>query len=157
MDGESCAASALAHYRVDVDTPPDTVPLFVYGSLRPGMALWHLLRDEVLGSSPAWVRGRLRWHRSMEYPLLTIDDDDEGDAPLVRGELLSLRPGDAVNRVIVDEELLYGYDARWLTVTAARGKAGPDASSEALVLVWNRRTDLGPEIEGGDYAAVSDR
>lgn len=144
---------------VDVDTPPDTVPLFVYGSLRPGMALWHLVRDEVVASTPGWVRGRLHWHRSMEYPLLTIGDGDERDARPVRGELLSLRPGDAVNRVIVDEELLYGYEARWLpvTVTVAGADGGMDASAEALVLVWNRPTDLGPEIESGDYAAAGGR
>ncbi len=126
--------------------PPTTVPLFVYGSLRPGMALWPMLRDHVVRSEPASVRGRLFWHSSMEYPVLTIGTGADASC---HGELLLLRPGDEVNRVIVDEELLYGYDARWVRVRTRTGL------EEAVVLVWNRDTDLGPEIVGGDYTIVA--
>ncbi len=134
--------------------PSETVPLFVYGSLRPGMTLWSALQDDVLVSRPAAVRGRLHWHTSMEWPVLTTGSADDG---WVTGELLDLRPGDAVNRVIVDEEVLYGYDARWMPVRLGRQGDG-DGEREAIVLVWNRDTDLGPAIPGGDYAhALAER
>ena len=132
-----------------MSSPPSSVPLFVYGSLRPGMALWPAIRDHVRECAPATLRGRLLWHSGGEWPLLVCDPDDVG---VVRGELLLLEPGDAVNRVIVDEELLYGYDARWLPVTTDAGTV------DALVLVWSRTDERGPEIAGGDYASVvSDR
>ncbi|WP_137843211.1 gamma-glutamylcyclotransferase [Microbacterium sp. 2FI] len=125
--------------------PHSTVPLFVYGSLRPGMALWSAISAHVVDSTTATVRGRLHWHVGMEWPLLVLADDELG---VVHGDLLSLVPGDAVNRVIVDEELRYGYDARWLPVSTDAGEV------EALVLVWSRDDECGPEIAGGDYASA---
>jgi gamma-glutamylcyclotransferase (GGCT)/AIG2-like uncharacterized protein YtfP len=115
----------------------------VYGSLRPGMPLWPAVRDSVIDRRPATARGRLHWHEGGEWPLLC-----EGDGA-VRGDLLMLAPGDAVSRVIVDEELLYGYDARWLPVSTDEGDV------LALVLVWPRSTELGPEIPDGDYPAAA--
>lgn len=124
--------------------PPATVPLFVYGSLRPGMALWGAIEAHVVESRPASAAGRLHWHEGREWPLLLV-----GGTARVRGDLLSLRPGDEVNRVIVDEELLYGYDARWLPVVTEDG-----AEVEALVLVWPRESELGPRIDDGDFATA---
>lgn len=128
-----------------VTFPPPAVPLFVYGSLRPGMALWREISDHVIDSRPATLRGKLFWHVGMEWPLLVVDGETAGT---VRGDLLSLAPGDPINRVIVDEELLYGYDARWMPVMTEHGER------DALVLVWPRALELGPEIEGGDFAAA---
>ena len=130
---------------VDVRFPPATVPLFVYGSLRPGMALWPVISAHVTGARPASIAGRLHWHEGGEWPLLLVGRDAEHTR--VRGELLSLTPGDAVNRVIVDEELLYGYDAVWMPVELDDGPV-----REALVLVWNRSSGIGEPIDGGDYA-----
>ena len=124
--------------------PPATVPLFVYGSLRPGMALWSAIASFVDGSRPARIAGRLHWHEGGEWPLLLPGGTDQ-----VRGDLLFLRPGDEVNRVIVDEELLYGYDARWMPVATDDGE-----QIAALVMVWPRGTELGPAIPGGDFAAA---
>jgi gamma-glutamylcyclotransferase (GGCT)/AIG2-like uncharacterized protein YtfP len=129
-----------------VTFPPPAVPLFVYGSLRPGMALWEAIRAHVIRSRPATLRGRLFWDAGGEWPVLVLGDDGAG---LVRGELLSLQPGDEVNRVIVDEELLYGYDARWLPVATDEGEL------DALVLVWNRPDGLGPEIAHGDFVRAT--
>ena len=129
-------------------SPPSAVPLFVYGSLRPGMALWNEISEHVLESRPAALRARLFWDAGGEWPVLVLDDDATG---LVHGELLSLRPGEAVNRIIVDEELLYGYDARWMRVVAGGREV------EALVLVWNRAEGLGPEIADGDFARAAGR
>jgi gamma-glutamylcyclotransferase (GGCT)/AIG2-like uncharacterized protein YtfP len=126
-----------------VTFPSVEIPLFVYGSLRPGMALWSEIEPHVSAARPASVEGALHWHEGGEWPLLVA-----GGPGRVRGELLSLRHGDEVNRVIVDEELRYGYDARWLPVVLEDG-----AVVEALVLVWPRRTELGPPIPGGDFAA----
>ncbi|MHC2999367.1 hypothetical protein OB08_09290 [Microbacterium sp. HJ5] len=112
------------------------------------MELWPAISAHVVESRAATVRGRLHWHAGGEWPLLLLDVDGHGGAGMVRGELVWLTPGDEVNRVIVDEELLYGYDARWLPVTTDAGE------TEALVLVWNRRDEVGPEIAGGDYAAA---
>jgi gamma-glutamylcyclotransferase (GGCT)/AIG2-like uncharacterized protein YtfP len=130
---------------VVVSFPPATVPLFVYGSLRPGMALWSAIEPHVVDQRPASVAGRLHWHVGGEWPLLRY-----GGPGRVRGDLLSLRPGDEVNRVIVDEEVLYGYDARWLTVATHAGEV------EAVVLVWPRETELGPLIPDGDFATAVD-
>lgn len=128
--------------------PTSHVPLFVYGSLRPGMALWHLISDHVIDSIPASVAGRLWWHDGGAWPLLTLDDG-EGR---VHGELLRLRPGDAVNRVIIDEEVLYGYEARWLPIDVGGSESDSAVPSEALVMVWNRSTERGAEITGGDFS-----
>lgn len=141
----SDAASALLTTVDAVTFPPPAVPLFVYGSLRPGMALWEAISEHVIESRPATLCGRLFWDSGGEWPVLVLDDA----AGLVHGELLSLRPGDAVNRVIVDEELLYGYDARWLPVVTDAGE------QEALVLVWNRPDGLGPEIAHGDFTRAT--
>ena len=128
-----------------VTLPPPAVPLFVYGSLRPGMALWEAISEHVIESRPATLRGRLFWDAGGEWPVLVLDDA----AGLVHGELLRLGPGDAVNRVIVDEELLYGYDACWRPVTTDAGE------ERALVLVWNRTDGLGPEIGHGDFVRAT--
>jgi gamma-glutamylcyclotransferase (GGCT)/AIG2-like uncharacterized protein YtfP len=125
--------------------PPPAVPLFVYGSLRPDMALWGAISEHVIEAHPATLRGRLFWDAGGEWPVLVLDDA----GGVVHGEVLSLRPGDAVNRVIVDEELRYGYDARWLPVATDAGER------EALVLVWNRATGLGPEIPHGDFVRAT--
>lgn len=127
----------------------ESIPLFVYGSLRPGGDLWESIEPHVIEARPAIVPGRLVWHEGMQWPLLLPD------APLaetVRGDLLTLRPGDAVNRVIVDEEILYGYDVRWVTVLAA--PEGEAVEVRALVFVWNRDDQIGPDIIGGDFSAA---
>ena len=123
--------------------PTDYIPLFVYGSLRPGMALWPEIRDHVESAEHATVRGRLVWHSGGEWPLLL-----EGDE-LVQGDLLQLSPGAAANTIMVDEELRYGYDARWLPVTLRDG-----TRIDALVFVWPRDSELGAPIPGGDYVAA---
>jgi gamma-glutamylcyclotransferase (GGCT)/AIG2-like uncharacterized protein YtfP len=127
-----------------VSFPASTVPLFVYGSLRLGGALWSEIAEHVDEVRPASVAGRLHWHAGGEWPLLV-----EGTGR-VRGDLLALRPGEAVSRVIVDEELRYGYDARWLPVTLEDG-----AEVEAIVLVWPRATELGAGIPTGDFLRAS--
>ena len=123
--------------------PTDVIPLFVYGSLRPGMALWPEIRDHVVTAEPATVHGRLVWHSGGEWPLLLEGND------LVQGDLLHLQPGAAANAIIVDEELRYGYDARWLKVTLRDG-----SEVDALVFVWPRLSEVGALIRGGDYVAA---
>lgn len=130
-----------------MEFPRPTIPLFVYGSLRPGMALWPEIRDAVVSASPATVAGRLHWHEGGEWPLLLLAE--HGDPSRVLGEVLHLAPGDTVNRVIVDEELRYGYEARWLPAS------GDDGVREALALVWNRTDAVGPAIPDGDYVAAT--
>lgn len=146
-----------------MDFPPRLIPLFVYGSLRPGMALWPEIRDAVTGTRPASVAGRLHWHAGMEWPLLLLPDGDAAH-PRVHGEILLLAPGARANRVIVDEELLYGYEARWLTasvddvVSGAHDPGPGPEGTEVLALVWNRGDAVGPAIPHGDYTrAVAGR
>lgn len=127
-----------------VSFPSATVPLFVYGSLRPGMALWSAIEVHVEHARPASVAGRLHWHIGGEWPLLV-----GGGSGRVRGDLLALRPGNDVNRVIVDEELRYGYDARWAPVLTDDGE-----EVEALVLLWPRESEVGPPIPDGDFAGA---
>lgn len=124
--------------------PSPTVPLFVYGSLRPGMELWSAIEAHVDHVTPASAAGRLHWHVGGQWPLLV-----SGGSGRVRGDLLALRPGDEVNRVIVDEELRYGYDARWVRVLTDDGD-----EVEALVLLWPRTSEVGPLIAGGDFAGA---
>ncbi len=125
------------------------MPLFVYGSLRPGGELWASIEPHVIEARPAIVPGRLVWHEGMQWPLLLAEAPY---AETVRGELLQLRSGDAVNRIIVDEEIRYGYDVRWTTVRVDRD--GEPADMPALVFVWARDDEIGPDILGGDFAAV---
>jgi gamma-glutamylcyclotransferase (GGCT)/AIG2-like uncharacterized protein YtfP len=125
--------------------PDSSVPLFVYGSLRPGGELWPDISDHVITSHRATVAGRLHWHAGGEWPVLL---PAASDTDRVHGELLSLRPGVEVNRIIVDEEIRYGYDVRWMPARTADGEL------ESLVFVWNRTEDVGNRIVSGDYADV---
>ncbi|WP_404434062.1 gamma-glutamylcyclotransferase [Microbacterium lacus] len=120
--------------------PTESIPLFVYGSLRPGMALWPEIRDHVITAEPATAQGRLVWHSGGEWPLL-LDGND-----LVQGDLVHLHPGAAPNAVLVDEELRFGYDARWIPVTLRDG-----TQVDALVFIWPRDSEVGAPIAGGDY------
>lgn len=131
--------------------PLAAIPLFVYGSLRPGGELWGSIEPHVIEAVPAIVPGRLVWHEGMQWPLLLAD---ALFAETVRGDLLMLRPSDDVNRVIVDEEILYGYDVRWTTVLT--DPAGDATEVRALVFVWNRDDEIGPDIISGDFAAAWD-
>lgn len=129
--------------------PHAEIPLFVYGSLRAGGELWSAIAPHVTSSRSAQVAGRLHWHSGGEWPVLLPPADG---TDRVHGELLSLRPSDEVNRIIVDEEIRYGYDVRWMP---ARTPDGGD--HEALVFVWNRAEDVGERIASGDYlGAIED-
>ena len=123
--------------------PRATTPLFAYGNLRPGMPLWSRVAPHVEAVHPATLRGRLYWHETGTYPVLVTD----ARAGVVQGEILELPPHPDVSSLLVGEELLFGYDARWAQATlSATGRP-----RDVLVMVWARRDGLGPMIASGDY------
>lgn len=126
--------------------PATRIPLFVYGSLRTGGELWDEIAPHVDRSQRATVAGRLHWHAGGEWPVL-LPPGVPSDR--VHGELLWLRPGDEVNRVIVDEEIRYGYDVRWMPARTL------DGEHESLVFVWNRGEEVGARIASGDFFDAS--
>lgn len=129
------------------------LPIFVYGTLRPGASSYErLLAGRTQKEQPAWMRGLLFWVKEENYPYLT-----EGPGR-VRGELIDLQPEDY-------EALLAALDRfedyhparpqaslylrRPAEVTLANGETRP-----AWVYVWNGPDGAGEPLPGGDFLAV---
>lgn len=78
------------------------LPLFVYGTLRPGESRWPALRDMVERSEEASVMGRL-FDTGRGYPALSLAGADE-----VPGMLLHLAP-DAAVRAMREADSIEGH------------------------------------------------
>lgn len=122
----------------------ERLPLFVYGSLLPGLALWPVIEPHVIRTRPGSVAGTLHWHQHGPWPLLLPSETGR-----VRGELFVCAPSSGMSDVLVREEIVYGYDLRWVGVDL------DDAERvEALALVWCRDELIGSPIPTGDFRAA---
>ena len=122
-----------------------TLPLAVYGTLRPGGgALEHLgIADRMVRTGPCVLRGRLLDFGT--YPAFM-----EGDGQVV-GDLFTMP--DAATLSILDhwERVDHENPARSWYLRKRIRLIEPDL--EALVYVWNRPTDGAPTVPAGDWIA----
>jgi gamma-glutamylcyclotransferase (GGCT)/AIG2-like uncharacterized protein YtfP len=143
-------------------TPLRDLPLFVYGSLRPGRTAWHRIADRVRHLGPTHARGQLH-DSGAGWPAATIEgsrpaarrgnardegvravdgpDDDARRGGEVHGDLLEIAPGVDVPGLLAELDDYEGapdlFERRAVPVV---GAAGP---RWALTYVW-----AGPRLPG---------
>lgn len=128
--------------------------MFVYGTLRPGGDLAHLLADAVIDTiDGCTVPGTLHLHPytlgGVDYPVYRYRPD-AGERTV--GTLYRVNDTHDFRYTLV-MELGAGYDARWVHV------AGPDgeqvtADGTALTFCWPDYEPVGPRIDGDDWHNV---
>lgn len=126
---------------------PETLDVFVYGSLRGGLHNQRMFGDDtVAGPYSARVHGYdLYSNRSGTFPYLAV-----GSRTVV-GELLTVRWGRRLQGIINMEEGA-GYDTRVGRVEVEQAD-GSWAAQDAILFVHNERWKhgRGPLVEGGDW------
>lgn len=129
---------------------PSRLPLFVYGTLRPGTPGFATYLDgAALSVRPATVRGLLWLHPVEEYPYLSSGDG------IVCGELVEVEAA-AWGRIIATLDSYEDYTAEdepgslYLRrpVTASPGDG---TTISAWTYFWNRPDLPGTLIPGGDW------
>jgi gamma-glutamylcyclotransferase (GGCT)/AIG2-like uncharacterized protein YtfP len=128
------------------------LPVFVYGSLRPGNIHYdRLLKGKTVNETPARVRGFLYAHVSLPWPCLMPGDGE------VKGELIHIAP-DVYDRVMVALDDWEDYDPRdeagslylrkVVTAITADGR-----EEQAWCYFWNgSERELGERVEDGDWS-----
>ena len=124
-----------------------TIPVFAYGSLRPGAngASTMLTRASVAGPWRALTLGELFYHECGAYPVLA-----PSTTTVTRGDLLLVDERSQGWQWLLDMEIRAGYEPRWVSVTAEQsdGKMG---TTEALAFMWEHSTDGLERVPGGDW------
>ena len=125
--------------------------LFVYGTLKRGLAAGHVLDRLADHYRNGTVRGRL--YRLDGYPG-AIAADDPND--LIHGEVFRLRqPAAALASLDAYEETASGLyrRERWpvTLADAARHSANTEAVVEAWIYVYNRSIEGRPRIRSGRF------
>jgi gamma-glutamylcyclotransferase (GGCT)/AIG2-like uncharacterized protein YtfP len=133
---------------MNVEHHREQLPVFVYGTLRPGQKNYRrYLQGRTSREEPALCRGRLYFIAEGGYPYLT---PEEGD---VRGELLTLHPAtyqqtlaalDDLEEYSAQDEAGSLYLRRIATVRAGVREV------PAWVYYWHGTTS-GVRIESGDF------
>ena len=127
------------------------VPIFLYGSLRPGHALWRNIEPAVFGKVSANLPGyNLHYHRCGAYPVMVADPERLGT--VVIGTLAYMDEDHPAVQATVMMELMAGYNAEWVRVKAffpALDECEHDWT-EALAFVY-RDEDYGDLVPGNDW------
>lgn len=122
-------------------------PVFVYGTLRAGEALSHLIPADADRYTAA-TKGTLHYHpETMGYPVFRADGPYESE---VVGDLVFLDLDDRQVSYMVCMELQAGYEARWVAVFY-----DGEYALDALAFVWPDAP--GALIEGGDWTRRNER
>ncbi len=129
---------------------PERLPVFVYGTLRPGEENYPAFlggRTELI--LPATIRGRLFYVADGGYPYL------EAGGGIVRGELIFLAPAlyaETLRRLDELEEYDPADEARSIYLRR-RAAVLPNGGEEtvAWVYYWNAPALRGTPIAGGDF------
>lgn len=128
------------------------LPVFVYGSLRPGNIHFdRLLKGKITKVTPARVRGSLYAHVSLPWPCLVPGDGE------VKGEIIHIAP-DVYDMVMVALDDWEDYDPRdesgslylrrVVTAITADGK-----EEQAWCYFWNgSERELGEPVEDGKWS-----
>jgi gamma-glutamylcyclotransferase (GGCT)/AIG2-like uncharacterized protein YtfP len=124
------------------------LPVFVYGTLRPGQAGFAelALADRVDCLGPAAVAGRL--HNLGDYTAVTL-----GGGDLVHGELLMLRDSALLSRLDAYEnyDALRRHESEYLRVTVLTIEQPRPLPITVWIYVYNRPLDPASRIIRGDW------
>ena len=125
----------------------EVLPVFVYGSLRPGAvgASGLLARATVGTAHLAHTTGRLCYHECEAYPVLDIYGDGT-----VCGDMLLVNRDSQAWRWVVDMEVRAGYVPEVVEVCAQQS-SGEWRRANALTFHWPHGTDGLRMVEGGDW------
>lgn len=131
----------------DIDSKPLSelpfIPLFVYGTLRLGGSLHHLISPHILEQvDNVYIFGSLHSSTQGLWPV-----ERSGGGEKVHGSLFALEIDSEVMVSIFKEELLFGYDLAWKQIYDADG----NEYSKALVCTWESEEFLGEKIHHGDW------
>lgn len=129
------------------------LPVFVYGTLRQGLALHRLLSPaivEKVSVGECHVAGYLYLHHRADYPVLKTPGVNGWAAAIgrVKGDLYILDADDWHTVDVTMMELGAGYNAEWLPVFDSNTGEKLD---DALAFTWNW-PDVGAHIVSGDYS-----
>lgn len=128
------------------------LPVFVYGSLRPGSIHYdRLLKGKTVSETPARVRGSLYTHVSLPWPCLIPGGD------VVKGELIHIAT-DVYDKVMAALDDWEDYDPhdkpgslylrKVVTAMTADGR-----EEQAWCYFWNgSERELGERVEDGDWS-----
>ncbi|WIC89296.1 hypothetical protein SEA_OTTAWA_64 [Arthrobacter phage Ottawa] len=129
------------------DAAPHPIPVFVYGSLRPGLYNFPMAERALAADPlPAVVHGfELYANKSDSYPYLAVGEGD------VKGDVLMIYPGRELDSIIGMEEGA-GYDTRAIKadITFPDGKV-ETFDVMAFVHREDRRSHRGTKVEDGDW------
>lgn len=120
--------------------------ILVYGTLREGGSLHHLIKPYIKNKIiKTTIKGDLYKSRSGEFPLLT---EGEGD---VIGEIFFADNTDRVLKILVNEEVKYGYSLRWVyhNKKEFRGRV--------LICQWENGISSEVKIEDGDWIKYQEK
>lgn len=118
--------------------------LFVYGTLRAGEGLSHLLPAQQTRYA-ASVAGRLHYSpHTYGYPVLL---PAQVEADRVQGDLLMVDLEDPDITYVMLMEIQSGYSATWAKVDLDAG-----GYMHALTFTWHPADGAGPRIESGDWS-----
>lgn len=121
----------------------ETIPLFVYGTLRSGGDLHALLLPHVRSQCvPARIPGMLARASAGDWPVLLPGPAGEPER-FVRGEVYLVEQ-EGLN-VLTAEELLFGYSLEWREV------ATDDGVGFAITCTWPWMDGFEEVIEHGDW------
>ena len=131
----------------DIDSKPlnelPFIPLFVYGTLRVGGSLHHLISPHILEQiDNVNIFGSLHSSTQGLWPVVRA-----GGSERVYGSLFALEIDLEVMGSIFKEELLFGYDLAWNQIYDNEG----NEYSKALVCTWESDEFLGDKISHGDW------
>ena len=131
----------------DIDSKPleelPFIPLFVYGTLRLGGSLHHLIAPSILEQvDNVFIYGSLHSSTQGLWPVVRA-----GGKGKVHGSLFALEIDLEVMGSLFKEELLFGYDLAWNQIYDKEG----NEYSKALVCTWESEEFLGEAIPHGNW------
>lgn len=129
----------------------NTIPLFVYGTLRKGFDLHDCIANAIVSEvsvGECHVRGTLYFCPGANFPVLSTTHTRD-----VTGDLYLVNPDHPNVRDTFLMELNAGYSLEWLDVYA-RNTA--QIITSAVAFTW-KSSHVGPKIVSGDYARLNER
>lgn len=125
----------------------NTIPVFVYGSLRRGAngAQTMMQGAAVAGPWSALTRAELFYHECGAYPVL-VDNPDT----VTRGDLFIVDEHSRDWHWLRNMEVAAGYTPRWIPIVAEQsdGKLG---ETLALAFMWEHDYSTLERVSGGDW------
>lgn len=125
----------------------NTIPVFVYGSLRPGANGATAMMDgaAVAGPWPAVMQAELFYHECGAYPVLV-----NNPATLTRGDMFLVDEHSRDWHWLLNMEIDAGYTPRWMPVIAKQSD-GELGETLALTFMWEHDYSTLRRVWNGDW------